>query len=164
MRALAFAFAVAAFSASAEAQELSADRAAFRAMYEELVEIDSSPSTGSCTRAAEAMLAHLRSAGYGEADAQVIVPDGAPDDGNLVAVLRGSSRQRAMLLLAHIDVVDARREDWARDPFTLYEEDGFFYGRGVTDDKAMAAVFVDLMARLRRENFRPRRTIKMALT
>lgn len=166
MRVLFLAFAVTAFGATAQAQaqELTPDRQAFRAIYQELVEIDSSPSTGSCTRAAEAMLAHLRSAGYPEADAQVIVPDGRPDDGNLVAVLRGTSRQRAMLLLAHIDVVDARREDWERDPFTLYEEDGFFYGRGVADDKAMAAVFVDLMMRLRREGLRPRRSIKMALT
>jgi acetylornithine deacetylase/succinyl-diaminopimelate desuccinylase-like protein len=164
MRATLFALTMATALAPAQAQELSPDRQAFRAIYEELVEIDSSPSTGSCTRAAEAMLAHLRAAGYPEADARVIAPEGAPDDGNVVAVLRGSSRQRAILLLAHIDVVDARREDWRRDPFTLYEEDGFFYGRGVADDKAMAAVFVDLMMRLRRENFRPRRTIKMALT
>jgi acetylornithine deacetylase/succinyl-diaminopimelate desuccinylase-like protein len=110
------------------------------------------------------MLAHLREAGFSEADAQVIVPDGAPEDGNLVAQIRGTSRQSALLLLAHIDVVDARREDWERDPFTLVEENGYFYGRGAADDKAMASVFVDLMMRLRRENLRPRRTIKMALT
>jgi acetylornithine deacetylase/succinyl-diaminopimelate desuccinylase-like protein len=149
---------------AAAAQTLSPDRQAFRAIYEELVEIDSSPTTGSCTRAAEAMLVHLRAAGYSEADARVIVPDGAPEDGNVVAILRGTSRQRAMLLLAHIDVVDARREDWERDPFTLVEENGFFYARGASDDKAMAAVWVDLMMRLRREGLRPRRTIKMALT
>lgn len=149
---------------AASAQEPSPERAAFRAIYEELVEIDSSPSTGSCTRAAEAMLTHLRDAGFSEADARVIVPDGALDDGNLVAQIRGTSRQRALLLLAHIDVVDARREDWERDPFTLYEEDGYFYGRGVADDKAMAAVFVDMLVRMRRENYRPRRSIRMALT
>jgi acetylornithine deacetylase/succinyl-diaminopimelate desuccinylase-like protein len=149
---------------AAAAQTLSPDRQAFRAIYEELVEIDSSPTTGSCTRAAEAMLVHLRAAGYSEADARVVVPDGAPEDGNVVAILRGTSRQRAMLLLAHIDVVDARREDWERDPFTLVEENGFFYARGASDDKAMAAVWVDLMMRLRREGLRPRRTIKMALT
>jgi len=148
----------------ASAQTAAPDRQAFRAIYEELVEIDSSPSTGSCTRAVEAMLAHLRAAGYPESDARVIVPDGAPEDGNLVAVLRGASRQRAMLLLAHIDVVDAQREDWERDPFTLVEENGYFYARGASDDKAMAAVWVDLMVRLRREGLRPRRTIRMALT
>ncbi len=149
---------------SASAQTAADDRQAFRDIYQELVEIDSSPTTGSCTRAAEAMLAHLRAAGYSEQEARVIVPDGAPDDGNVVAMLRGTSRDRSILLLAHIDVVDARREDWQRNPFTLYEEDGFFYGRGAADDKSMAAIWVDLMVRLRREGFRPRRTIKMALT
>lgn len=163
MRAFILALGITAFAAAAQAQELTPERAAFRAIYQELVEIDSSPTTGSCTRAAEAMLAHLRTAGFSEADAQVIVPEGRPDDGNLVAVLRGSS-QRAVLLLAHIDVVDARREDWERDPFTLVEENGFFYGRGAADDKSMAAVFVDMLANMRRENYRPRRTIKMALT
>ena len=79
-------------------------------------------------------------------------------------MLRGSSRQRALLLLAHIDVVNANRADWERDPFTLVEENGFFYGRGAVDDKAMAAAFVDSMIRLRAENFRPRRSIRMALT
>lgn len=149
---------------SASAQTAADDRQAFRDIYRELVEIDSSPTTGSCTRAAEAMLVHLRAAGYSEQEARVIVPDGAPDDGNVVAMLRGTSRDRSILLLAHIDVVDARREDWQRNPFTLYEEDGFFYGRGAADDKSMAAIWVDLMVRLRREGFRPRRTIKMALT
>ena len=106
MRAWVLAFVIAAFAAPALAQE-DAARQRFRAIYEELVEIDTSPTTGSCTRAAEAMLVHLRNAGYSEADAQVIVPEGKPDDGNLVAVLHGASRQRAILLLAHIDVVDA---------------------------------------------------------
>ncbi|MGD9979808.1 MAG: M20/M25/M40 family metallo-hydrolase [Hyphomonadaceae bacterium] len=163
MRAFFIAAAALGLSASARAQEFAADRAAFRAIYEELVEIDTSPSTGSCTRAVDAMLVHLRNAGYSERDARTIIPEGAPDDGNLVAVLRGTSN-RSVLLLAHIDVVDARREDWERDPFTLVEEDGYFYARGASDDKAMAAVFLDLMVRLRRENFRPRRTIRLALT
>src|SRR4029077_6833142 len=69
-----------------------------------------------------------------------------------------------VLLLAHIDVVNANRADWTRDPFTLVEENGYFYGRGASDDKAMAAVFVDLMVRLRRENLHPRRSIRLALT
>ncbi len=163
MRALLLTLAITAFGGSAVAQELTPDRARFRTIYEELVEIDSSPSTGSCTRAVNAMLVHLRNAGYSEREAQVIIPDGAPEDGNLVAVLRGSS-SRAILLLAHIDVVDARREDWERDPFTLIEENGYFYARGAADDKAMAAAFLDLMVRLRQEGFRPRRTIRLALT
>lgn len=163
MRAALLALAITTFGGATSAQELTPDRAAFRSIYEQLVEIDTSPSTGSCTRAVEAMLVHLRNAGYSEADARVIIPEGAPEDGNLVATLRGTS-SRAVLLLAHIDVVDARREDWERDPFTLVEENGFFYARGAADDKAMAAVFLDLMVRLRRENFRPRRTLKLALT
>lgn len=148
----------------AQAPAQSAGRERFRAIYEELVEIDTSPSTGSCTRAAAAMLAHLRAAGFTEAEARVIVPENAADDGNLVAVLRGTSRQRALLLLAHIDVVDARREDWQRDPFTLVEENGFFYGRGTADDKAMAAVFVEMFVNMRRAGYRPRRTLRLALT
>jgi acetylornithine deacetylase/succinyl-diaminopimelate desuccinylase-like protein len=153
------------FCASAAfAQDLPPNRAAFRGIYEELVEIDTSEATGSCTRAAEAMATRLRAAGYPESDLRVIVPEGRPDDGNLVAVLRGTSRQRALLLLAHIDVVNANRADWERDPFTLIEENGFFYARGAADDKAMAAVFVDLMMRMRAENFRPRRSIRLALT
>src|SRR5262245_2036822 len=128
MRAFVLAAALLGLGAPASAQELTPDRAAFRAVYEELVEIDSSPSTGSCTRAVEAMLVHLRNAGYSEREARVIIPENAPEDGNLVAVLRGTS-SRAVLLLAHIDVVDARREDWERDPFTLVEENGFFYAR-----------------------------------
>lgn len=163
MRALLVALAFAGLGGVARAQEMTAERQAFRSIYEELVEIDSSEATGSCTRAAEAMAARLRAAGYPEGDVQVIAPDGRPDDGNVVAVLRGSSR-RAILLLAHIDVVNANRADWERDPFTLVEENGYFYGRGAADDKAMAAVFVDLMIRLRQENFRPRRSIKLALT
>jgi acetylornithine deacetylase/succinyl-diaminopimelate desuccinylase-like protein len=141
------------------------DQLAFRAIYKELVEIDTTLSNGSCTRAAEAMAARLRGAGYPESDIQVIVPPDRPKDGNLVAVLRGSDpRVKPILLLAHIDVVEARREDWARDPFTLIEENGYFHARGVADDKAMAAVFVDSLIRFRREGYRPRRDIKMALT
>ncbi|MBX3511668.1 MAG: M20/M25/M40 family metallo-hydrolase, partial [Hyphomonadaceae bacterium] len=118
---------------------------------------------GSCTRAAETVATRLRAAGFPETDVRVIVPEGAPDDGNVVAVIPGRTRN-AILLLAHIDVVDARREDWERDPFTLVEENGYFFGRGVLDDKAMAAVFVDMFIRMRREGYRPRHTLRMALT
>lgn len=159
------ALALLATGASAQQQtQVRPDQQAFRAIYEELVEIDTSQASGSCTRAANAMAAHLRAAGFSESDVQVIVPEGAPEDGNVVAVIHGTTRNRGMLLLAHIDVVDARREDWERDPYTLIEENGFFYGRGSADDKAMAAVWVDLMVRLKRENIRPRRDIRMALT
>ena len=143
----------------------SADEAAFRALYKQLVEINTTLSVGSCTNAAQAMAARLKAAGLPAADVQVIVPPQRPKDGNLIAVLRGSdAKAKPLLLLAHLDVVEARREDWQRDPFTLVEEGGFFYGRGTSDDKAMAAVFTDSLIRYRQEGFKPRRDIKLALT
>jgi acetylornithine deacetylase/succinyl-diaminopimelate desuccinylase-like protein len=143
----------------------SADEANFRALYKQLVETNTTLSVGSCTAAAEAMAARLKSAGYPAADVQVVAPPERPRDGAMLATLHGSDKTAApMLLLAHIDVVEARREDWQRDPFTLVEENGFFYGRGVSDDKAMAAVFTDSFIRYRKEGFTPRRDIKLALT
>ncbi|MDZ4762283.1 MAG: M20/M25/M40 family metallo-hydrolase [Alphaproteobacteria bacterium] len=140
-------------------------RAAFRAIYEEMVETDSSPSTGSCTRVVTSALGRLKAAGYADAEARLVIPAGAPDDGNLVAVIEGADASaKAVLLLAHIDVVDARREDWQRDPYTLIEENGFFHGRGTADMKAQAAVFLDLMIRLKTEGFKPMRDLKLALT
>lgn len=140
-------------------------REAFRAIYKELIEINTTLSAGSCTQAAEAMAAHLKAAGYPDSDLHLIVPPDRPKDGNLVAVLPGSdSAAKALLLLAHIDVVEAKRADWERDPFTLVEEDGYFYARGASDDKAMAAVFVDSMMRFKTAGYTPKRTIKMALT
>jgi acetylornithine deacetylase/succinyl-diaminopimelate desuccinylase-like protein len=138
---------------------------AFRALYKELVETDSSWPNGSCTLAAERMAAHLKSAGFPDADVRLIVDPAYPKEGNLAAILRGSdAKLPALLLLAHIDVVAAKRSDWTRDPFTLVEENGYFYGRGTSDDKAMAAAFVDAMVRFRQEGYKPRRTIKLALT
>ena len=161
--------AVAAFvlaaSAHAQTPPVRPDQVAFRALYKELVEINTTLSVGSCTRAAEAMGARLRAAGYPAADVRVIVPPDRPKDGNLVAVLHGTDSHAApMLLLAHIDVVEANRADWQRDPFTLVEEGGYFYARGASDDKAMASVFTDSMVRFRQENWRPRRDVKLALT
>jgi acetylornithine deacetylase/succinyl-diaminopimelate desuccinylase-like protein len=107
----------------------------------------------------------LRAAGYPEADLHSFAVAEHPKDGGLVAVLPGTDRTaKAILLLAHLDVVEARREDWTRDPFKLIEEGGYFYGRGTFDDKSMAAVWVDTLVRMRKEGYRPRRTIKMALT
>lgn len=137
----------------------------FKALYKELVEINTTLSAGSCTAAAEAMAAHLKAAGFPDGDLHLVVPPERPKDGNLVAVLPGSDpNAKPMLLLAHIDVVEANRADWERDPFTLIEEDGYFYGRGTADDKAMAAVFTDSMMRFKRDGYVPHRTIKMALT
>ncbi len=142
-----------------------ADEAEFRALYRELVEINTTLSVGSCTEAAEAMRARLLAAGLPAADTEIVVPPGLPKDGALLAVLRGREPSlKPVLLLAHIDVVEARRDEWQRDPFKLVEEDGWFYGRGVSDDKAMAAIFTDTLIRLRHEGYRPRRDLKLALT
>lgn len=149
----------------AHAQEARPDQAAFRDLYEELIETNTTLSEGSCTLASERMAARLTAAGYPAADVRVLVPDDRPKDGNLSAVLRGSDPSApALLLLAHIDVVEARREDWERDPFTLVEENGYFHARGAQDDKAQAAIWVDTLVRLKREGFRPRRDIRIALT
>jgi acetylornithine deacetylase/succinyl-diaminopimelate desuccinylase-like protein len=139
--------------------------AEFRDLYKELVEINTTFSVGSCTRAAEAMKARLLAAGYPDGDLRIIVPDDRKQDGNLVAIVPGSDpSKKAIMLLAHIDVVEANRADWERDPFVLTEEDGFFYARGVMDDKAMAAIFTDSLVRYKAEGYQPERTLKMLLT
>lgn len=141
------------------------DQAAFREIYRELVETNTTLSAGSCTAAAEKMAARLRTAAYPDKDLHLFAVPEHPKEGGLVAVLPGTDPQaRPMLLLAHIDVVEARREDWQRDPFTLVEEDGYFYARGAMDDKSMAATWVDTLIRLRSERTKPRRPVKMALT
>ena len=141
------------------------DQLAFRDLYKELVEINTTLSVGSCTAAAEAMGARLKAAGFPEADVKVVVADGHPKEGSLVAVLKGTdAKSKPMLLLAHIDVVEAKREDWTRDPFKLVEENGYFFGRGTSDDKAQAAIWVDSLVRLKQSGFKPKRDIKMALT
>jgi len=151
---------------AAYSREPGAHEAEFRELYRELVETNTTFSEGDCTRASELMKARLRSAGYPESDLHILVNPkaGRPQDGNLVAILPGSDPSlQAILLMAHIDVVEARREDWERDPFVLTEENGFFYARGVSDDKAMAAIFTDSMIRFRKEGYQPQRTIKLML-
>jgi acetylornithine deacetylase/succinyl-diaminopimelate desuccinylase-like protein len=151
--------------AAAHADGLRPDQAAFREIYQELVETNTSLSAGSCTEAAAKMAARLRKAGYPESDLHSFAVPEHPKEGGLVAILPGTdAKARAILLLAHIDVVEAKREDWERDPFKLVEENGYFYARGALDDKSMAATWVDTLIRLRSERTKPRRTVKMALT
>jgi acetylornithine deacetylase/succinyl-diaminopimelate desuccinylase-like protein len=133
-----------------------------REIYQELIEINTTNSVGDNTKAAEAMARRLIAAGFPAADVQVLVP--TPRKGNMVARLRGTGARRPLLLLAHLDVVEANREDWSVDPFKLLERDGYFYGRGTTDDKAMAASFVANLIRYRREGFVPDRDLIVALT
>jgi acetylornithine deacetylase/succinyl-diaminopimelate desuccinylase-like protein len=152
-------------AASVQAQT-DAGKTAFREIYQQMVEIDSSPTTGSCTSVVRAAESRLLAAGFAASDLQVVIPEGKPDDGNIVARIRApGASKKGVLLLAHIDVVDAKRADWERDPFKLVEEGGYFFGRGAADDKAMAAVFLDLMTRLKKERgFKPKRDLIMALT
>src|SRR6202171_4128163 len=116
---------------SAAAQTLSPTQQFARDIYKELVEINTVTETGDTARAAEAMAARLRAAGFAGADVQVFTP--APRKGNLVARLRGPGTRKPILLLAHLDVVPARREDWSVDPFKLIEKEGYFYARGSSD-------------------------------
>ena len=150
---------------TAASKEARAGEAEFRELYRELVEINTTLSAGSCTKAAQAMAARLAAAGFADADMQIIASKERPQDGNLVALLKGTDVSlKPLLLLAHIDVVEANRDDWERDPFKLVEENGFFYARGSSDDKAMAAVFTDSMVRFRKQGYKPKRGMKLALT
>jgi len=132
-----------------------------RDIYKELVEINTVTPTGDTLAAAEAMAARLRAAGFSGSDVQVFNP--APRKGNLVARLHGTGARKPILLMAHIDVVEARREDWTFDPFKLLEKDGYFYARGSGDDKFMAATFVANMIRYKQEGYRPDRDIILLL-
>jgi acetylornithine deacetylase/succinyl-diaminopimelate desuccinylase-like protein len=130
-------------------------------IYKELVEIDTTTATGDTGRAADAMAARLHAAGFGESELQVFKP--APRKGNLVARLRGSGARKPILLLAHLDVVPANREDWSVEPFKFLEKDGYYYSRGTGDDKFMAAAFVANLIRYRQEGYKPDRDIIVAL-
>jgi acetylornithine deacetylase/succinyl-diaminopimelate desuccinylase-like protein len=132
-----------------------------RQIFKELIEINTTDTpAGNVTTAAEAVAARLKAAGF--TDLQVLGPD--PRKGNLVVRLRGTGAKKPLLLLAHLDVVDAKREDWSFDPFTFLEKDGFFYGRGTSDDKGMASQFVANLMRLKEEGFAPERDLILALT
>jgi acetylornithine deacetylase/succinyl-diaminopimelate desuccinylase-like protein len=151
-------------SAWAQPQAPEADRKLFREIYQELVEINTSDSVGDTTQAAQAMAARLKSAGFTDTEMQIVVPPGAPKKGNLVARLKGTGAKKPLLLLAHLDVVEAKREDWERDPFRLVEEGGYFYARGSVDDKAMASIFVANMIRYKKQGYKPDRDLILALT
>lgn len=131
-------------------------------IFKELVEINTTDSSGSTTKAAEAMAARFRAAGFPPAD--IVVAGPAPHKMNLVVRLRGTGTKKPILLLAHTDVVEARREDWSMDPFTFTERNGYYYGRGTTDMKDMAAAWVANLIRLKQEGFRPDRDLIVALT
>ncbi|HEY1496224.1 MAG TPA: M20/M25/M40 family metallo-hydrolase [Candidatus Solibacter sp.] len=139
-----------------------ADRQLAREIYRQMIETRSGFTTGATTPIAEAMAARLKSAGFPESD--IFVGGAIPRKSNLVVRYHGAGRRKPILLLAHIDVVEALREDWTTDPFVLIEKDGYFYGRGTMDDKAQAAVWIANLIRYKRENFRPDRDLIVALT
>jgi acetylornithine deacetylase/succinyl-diaminopimelate desuccinylase-like protein len=149
--------------AAAPATEgLTAEQQRFHDIYKQLVEINTTNSVGNNTEAARAMQKHLLDAGFAAGDIQLFEP--FPRKGNLVLRFKGNGSKKPLLLLAHIDVVEAKREDWKTDPFKLKEDDGYFTARGSSDDKAMAASFVSVLSQLKREGYKPSRDIILALT
>jgi acetylornithine deacetylase/succinyl-diaminopimelate desuccinylase-like protein len=145
----------------ASAEGLTPEQQLAHDIYKELVEIDTTTATGDTARAAEAMAARLKAAGFAEADVHAFSP--APRKGDLVARLHGSGARKPILLMAHLDVVPASRDDWSVDPFKLTEKDGYFYARGTADDKYMAASFIANLIRYKNEGYKPDRDIIVAL-
>lgn len=146
----------------AAAQLNQTDRQLAREILKELIEINTTDSVGNVSAASEAMAKRLRSAGYADSDIFI----GGPNDRkkNMVVRLRGTGAKQPVLLIGHLDVVEAHREDWTSDPFQLLEKDGYFYGRGVVDMKGSDAIYVLTMMRLKQEGYRPDRDIILALT
>jgi acetylornithine deacetylase/succinyl-diaminopimelate desuccinylase-like protein len=153
--------AVLALTGMSHAESLTPNQQRAHDIYKELVEIDTTTATGDTKQAAEAMSAHLKAAGFPDADVQVFSP--APRKGNLVARLHGSGARKPILLVAHLDVVPALRADWSVDPFKLTEQDGYYYARGSSDDKYMAASFIANLIRYKQEGYKPDRDIIVAL-
>src|SRR4051812_27279655 len=142
--------------------QVPAEQKRFHAIYKELVETNTSHSVGDNTLAARRMAKHLKDAGFADAELQIFEP--FPKKGNLVARFKGDGSRKPLLLLAHLDVVEALRADWKTDPFVLQETGGYFTARGSIDDKSMAAAFVSILGQLKREGFKPRRDLIVALT
>jgi len=143
------------------AQALAAHQQLARDIYKQLVEINTVTATGDTLEAAQAMADRLKAAGFDDADVRVLSP--AARKGNLVARLRGTGQRRPILLLSHIDVVAASASDWSAEPFKLLEKDGYFYGRGVADNKYMASALVANLIRYKQEGFKPDRDLIVVL-
>src|SRR5262249_12935213 len=144
-------------AAGVEPQALTAQQQFAREVYQELVQINTTASVGDTYRAAQAMAARLKAAGFPDEDVHLF--ETGPKRGDLVARLRGSGKRKPVLLMAHTDVVEAKREDWTTEPFQLLESDGYFYGRGTGDDKYMAATFVTNLIRYKQEHYKPDRDL-----
>src|SRR5438132_1866533 len=150
------------FSASAQTTRPDAEKQLAHDIYKQFVEIQSGYTTGATTPVAEAAASRLRAAGFAESD--IFIGGAIPKKANLVARYHGTGTRKPILLLAHTDVVEAKREDWSMDPFQFVEKDGFYYGRGTGDDKAQAAVWVANLIQYKKEGFKPDRDIIVALT
>jgi acetylornithine deacetylase/succinyl-diaminopimelate desuccinylase-like protein len=149
-------------SFSAQATRPEPEKKIAHDIYKEFVEIQSGFTTGATTPVAEAAAARLRAAGFPESD--IFLGGASPKKSNLVVRYHGTGARKPILLLAHIDVVEAKREDWSMDPFQLIERDGFFYGRGTGDDKAQAAVWIANLIQYKKDGFKPDRDLIVALT
>jgi acetylornithine deacetylase/succinyl-diaminopimelate desuccinylase-like protein len=149
-------------SVSAQTTRTDAEKQLAHDIYKQFIEIQSGFTTGSTTPVAEAAAARLKAAGFSDSD--IFVGGAIPKKANLVVRYRGTGARKPILLLAHTDVVEAKREDWSMDPFQFMERDGFFYGRGTGDDKAQAAVWLANLIQYKREGFKPDRDIIVALT
>ncbi len=161
LRALATVAAIVFSSAAAAADRQDAHELA-RGLFKQLVEIKTTESGVGSTPAADAMAQRLREGGFAAEDVQVVGPGGRKQ--NMVARLKGTGRKRPVLLIGHLDVVEARREEWTVDPFVFLEKDGYFYGRGTQDMKDGVAIMVTTLLRYRSEGYRPERDIILALT
>jgi acetylornithine deacetylase/succinyl-diaminopimelate desuccinylase-like protein len=148
---------------STQAQSQDDARALARSLFQELIEINTTDTpVGNVTTAAEAMEKRFRAAGFPESDLALLGPNARKK--NLVVRLHGSGQRKPVLLIGHLDVVEARREDWTTDPFKFIEKDGYFYGRGTQDMKDGDAIMVATLIRLKKSGFRPNRDIILALT
>jgi len=144
----------------AETDEVSNARA--REIFKELIEINTTESVGRVTAASQAMARRLHDAGFPEQDVQIVGQDERKK--NLVVRLRGTGKHKAVLMIGHLDVVEARREDWTTDPFKFVEKDGYFYGRGTQDMKDGDAIMTATLIRLKKEGYKPNRDLILALT
>src|SRR5271169_5212590 len=156
------------FVVSPQAQQLSpADEATRRLaldIFKQLIEINTTDSVGSVTAAAEVMAQRFRDAGFPESDIQLLGPSSNDRKKNVVVRLHGSGKHKPVLLIGHLDVVEARREDWTTDPFQFIEKDGYYYGRGTSDMKDGDAIMSATLIRMKKEGYVPSRDIILALT
>ena len=151
-----------ALTATARAQNAQPVSKEARAIFQQLIEINTTDSVGNVTTASEAMAQRLLAAGFPDADVQVTGPNERKK--NLVVRFHGTGQKKPILFIGHLDVVEARREDWSMDPFEFIEKDGYFYGRGTEDMKEGDAILVGNFVRLKREGYMPDRDLILALT